>query len=76
MSALNFDLREETAILLTIKPDARGEVDMLLRVGIFKGRDSLEMTLQGRNYQLVPSSIVEAGEDYYWTRFKVKQLKA
>jgi len=34
------------------------------------------MTLQGRNYQLVPSSIVEAGEDYYWTRFKVKQLKA
>jgi len=62
--------------LLTIKPDARGEVDMLLRVGIFKGRDSLEMTLQGRNYQLVPSSIVEAGEDYYWARFKVKQLKA
>jgi hypothetical protein len=49
---------------------------MLLRVGIFKGRDSLEMTLQGRNYQLVPSSIVEAGEDYYWARFKVKQLKA
>jgi hypothetical protein len=76
MSALNFDLREETAILLTIKPDARGEVDMLLRLGIFKGRDSLEMALQGRNYQLVPSSIVEAGEDYYWARFKVKQLKA
>jgi len=24
----------------------------------------------------VPSSIVEAGEDYYWARFKVKQLKA
>jgi len=73
MSALNFDLREETAILLTVKPDARGEVDMLLRVGIFKGRDSLEMTLQERNYQLVPSSIVEAGEDYYWARFKVKK---
>jgi len=73
MSALNFDLREETAILLTVKPDARGEVDMLLRVGIFKGRDSLEMTVQERNYQLVPSSIVEAGEDYYWARFKVKK---
>jgi hypothetical protein len=76
MSALNFDLREETAILLTIKPDAQGEVEMLLRVGIFKGRDSLDMTLQERNYQLVPSSILEAGDDYYWARFKVKQQSA
>jgi hypothetical protein len=76
MSSLNFDLREETAILLTVKPDDRGEVDMLLREGIFNGRDSLEMTLQDRNYRLVPSSIVEAGEDYYWARFKVTQLSA
>ncbi len=74
MSSLNFDLREETAILLTVKPDARGEIDMLLRVGIFKGSDSLEMTLRERNYQLVPSSIIEAGEDYYWARFKVTKL--
>jgi hypothetical protein len=76
MSSLNFDLREETAILLTVKPDARGEVDMLLRAGIFKGSDNLEMTLKERNYQLVPSSIVEAGEDYYWARFKVKKQSA
>ncbi len=76
MSSLNFDLREETAILLTVKPDDRGEVDMLLREGIFNGHDSLEMTLQDRNYRLVPSSIVEAGEDYYWARFKVTQQSA
>ena len=76
MSSLNFDLREETAILLTVKPDDRGEVDMLLREGIFNGRDGLEMTLQDRNYRLVPSSIVEAGEDYYWARFKVTQQRA
>jgi hypothetical protein len=76
MSSLNFDLREETAILLTVKPDARGEIDMLLREGIFNGGDSLEMTLQGRNYQLVPLSIVEAGEDFYWARFKVKKPSA
>jgi len=76
MSSLNFDLREETAILLTVKPDDRGEVDMLLREGIFNGRDGLEMTLQDRNYRLVPSSIVEAGEDYYWARFKVTQQSA
>jgi hypothetical protein len=76
MSSLNFDLREETAILLTVKPDARGEVDMLLREGLFKGRDSLEMTLQKKNYQLVPSRIIEAGEDYYWARFKVTQQSA
>jgi hypothetical protein len=76
MSALNFDLREETAILLTVKPDDKGEVDMLLREGIFNGRDGLEMTLQDRNYRLVPLSIVEAGEDYYWARFKVTQQSA
>jgi hypothetical protein len=76
MSALNFDLREETAILLTVKPDDKGEVDMLLREGIFNGRDGLEMTLQDRNYRLVPSSIIEAGEDYYWARFKVTQQSA
>jgi hypothetical protein len=71
MSALNFDLREEAAILLNIKPDARGEVDLLLREGIFDGRDSLDMTLQRRSYRLVPVRIVEAGEDFRWVRFKV-----
>ena len=76
MSSLNFDLREETAILLSLKPDARGEVDMLLREGIFTGRDSLEMTLQDRNYQLVPLRVVEAGEDFCWARFKVKKQSA
>jgi len=76
MSSLNFDLREETAILLTLKPDARGEVEVLLREGIFNGRDSLEMTLKDRNYQLLPLRIVEAGEDYYWARFKVKKQSA
>jgi hypothetical protein len=76
MSALNFDIREETAILLTIKPDARGEVEVLLREGIFTGRDSLDMTLKDRNYLLVPLRIVEAGEDFYWARFKVKKPSA
>jgi hypothetical protein len=49
---------------------------MLLRGGIFTGRDSLEMTLQDRNYQLVPLRVVEAGEDFCWARFKVKKQSA
>jgi hypothetical protein len=73
MSALNFDLREETAILLTVKPDARGEIEVLLREGIFNNRDSLEMTLQRRNYRLEPLRTLEAGDDFYWARFKVTQ---
>ena len=73
MSALNFDLREETAILLTVKPDARGEVEVLLREGIFNGRDSLEMTLQRRNFRLEPLRTLEAGDDFYWAKFKVTQ---
>lgn len=73
MSSLNFDLREEPAILLNVKPDDQGEVGLLLREGVFNGRDSLEMTLQRRNYRLVPIRIVEAGEDFYWARFKVTE---
>jgi hypothetical protein len=71
MSSLNFDLREETAILLTVKPDARGEIEMLLREGIFNGRDSLEMTVQQKNYRLTPARIIENGDDYCWARFHV-----
>jgi hypothetical protein len=71
MSSLNFDLREEPAILLTVKPDERGEVELLLREGLFTGRDSLEMTLARRGYRIVPVRTIEAGEDFYWTRFKV-----
>jgi len=73
MSSLNFDLREETAILLNVKPDDRGEVEMLLREGIFNGRENLEMTLQRRSYRLVPSRVLETGEDFLWVRFKVTQ---
>ena len=71
MSALNFDLREESAILLTVKPDARGEVELLLREGIFDGRDGLDMTVQRRNCRLVPPRLLESGEDFRWVRFKV-----
>jgi hypothetical protein len=71
MSSLNFDLREETAILLTPKPDARGEVEMLLREGIFNGRDTLDMTVQQKNYRLTPVRIIETGDDYCWARFQV-----
>ncbi|MGH8620510.1 MAG: hypothetical protein ACREUB_02690 [Burkholderiales bacterium] len=71
MTALNFDLREETAILLTVKPDERGEIEMLLREGIFNGRDVLEMTVQRRSYRLVPLRVLETGEDFHWARFKV-----
>jgi len=73
MSSLNFDLREEVAILLNVKPDERGEVGLLLREGLFNGRDILEMTLQRRNYRLEPTRIVESGDDFYWARFKVTE---
>jgi hypothetical protein len=73
MSSLNFDLREETAILLDVKPDDRGEVGMLLRAGLFNGRDDLEMTLQRRGYRLLPTHVLESGEDFCWARFKVTQ---
>jgi len=76
MSSLNFDLSAEPAILLSAAPDAQGEVGVLLRDGVFNGRDSFDLTFRDQNYLLMPSMIVEVGEDFDWAKFKVKQRSA
>ena len=73
---LAFEIVTGMAVFVRTWIPTQGEVDMLLREGIFTGRDSLEMTLQDRNYQLVPLRVVEAGEDFCWARFKVKKQSA
>jgi len=71
MSSLNFDLTTDPAILLSITPDARGEIDVVLRGAAYNGRDSLDMKLRGKNFLLVPSAIIEVGDDFWWAKFKV-----
>lgn len=71
MSSLNFDLKAEEAILLSASPDAQGEIGVLLREGVFNGRDSFDLQFRDQHYTLMPSTIVEVGEDFDWARFKV-----
>ena len=63
----------QPAILLSAAPDKQGEVGVVLREGLFNGRDSLEMTVKDKGYLLMPSSMVEDGEDFDWAKFKVMQ---
>ncbi|HXF65685.1 MAG TPA: hypothetical protein VNK67_03160 [Burkholderiales bacterium] len=63
----------EPAILLSTAPDARGEVGVVMRGGLYNGRDSLEMRVREKSYLLLPSRMVEMGDDFDWARFKVMQ---
>ena len=61
------------AILLSTAPDSQGEVGLVMREGIFNERDSLEMIVRQKSYLLMPSQMVEGGEDFDWAKFKVRQ---
>lgn len=61
----------DTAILLSTSPDSRGEVGVVLREGVYNGRDSLDMTVNNKPYLLMPARLVEGGEDFDWAMFKV-----
>jgi hypothetical protein len=66
----------QPAILLSTSPDAKGEVGVILREGLFNSRDSLDMLVKDKSYLLMPSSVVEDGDDFEWAKFKVMQRSA
>ncbi len=75
-ASLNASREPQAAILLSTAPDKQGEIGVVLREGIFSGRDSLEMMVKEKAYLLIPSSLVEGGEDFDWAKFKVMQRSA
>jgi hypothetical protein len=70
------DREAERAILLPTGPDARGEVAIVMRAGLYNARDGLDMMVSDKAYQLTPVGLVESGEDFDWARFKVTQQGA
>jgi len=76
LSFTNADRDAERAILLPTGPDARGEVGIVMRSGLFSGRDNLDMMVSDKSYRLTPVDLVEGGEDFDWARFKVMQQSA
>ncbi|MCC7485805.1 MAG: hypothetical protein IT529_12570 [Burkholderiales bacterium] len=73
VSGFNAGREPGAAILLSTAPDNRGEVGVVMREGIFNARDSLEMMVRDKSYLLMPSRMVEGGEDFDWAKFKVMQ---
>jgi len=74
-SSFNAGRTPQPAILLSTAPDARGEVGMVMREGIFSVRDPMDMTIGGKSYLLQPVRLVEGGEDFDWAAFRVSQKK-
>ena len=72
-SGFNAGREPGSAILLSTAPDGHGEVGVVMREGIFNARDSLEMMVREKTYLLMPSRMVEGGEDFDWAKFKVMQ---
>ncbi len=59
------------AVLLSSTPDRDGEIALLLKVGSFTPGESLEMKVRSKQYYLMPSKLVEGGEDFDCAKFKV-----
>lgn len=61
------------ALLLSARPDENGEVDVVLEVGAFSSNGRFVVQINDRPYLLVPSQLVEAGDDFDHARFKVRR---
>jgi len=73
MSFTDADRKTEPVILLSTGPDSRGEIGVVMRGGLFNGRDSLDMTVRDKSFQLTPIVLVEGGEDFDWAKFKTQE---
>lgn len=75
VATLSANRQGASAVLLSNKPDKNGVITLLLHVGSFTPKHSLVMRVRDKVYLLLPSELVEEGEDFDWARFKVtKQL--
>ncbi len=73
VSSFNATREGDPAILLSTAPDKNGEIDLMLRGGSYTPSQALDMSVRGKQYHLMPSKLVEGGEDFDWTKFKVMQ---
>ena len=72
LSFTNVDRDSERAILLSTGPDSKGEVGVIMRSGLFNGRDSLDMTVRDKSFRLTPVGLVEGSDDFDWVKFKAQ----
>ena len=73
VSSFNVMREGDPAVLLSTAPDKNGEIALLVRAGSFSPGQTLEMNVRGKQYYLMPSTLVEGGDDFDWAKFKVMQ---
>ena len=73
VSSFNAARGGEPGVLLSTSPDQNGEISLLLREGSFSQRQALDMSVRGKNFYLLPTKLLEGGEDFDLARFKVMQ---
>ena len=59
------------AILLSAAPDKNGEISLLLELGTFTLGQALDMQVGSKRYYLMPTRLVEGGEDFDCACFRI-----
>jgi hypothetical protein len=72
-SSFNAARDGDTAVLLSNYPDKNGEIALLLREGSFTSTQAYDMNVRDRKFYLMPSKLVEGGEEFDHARFRVMQ---
>lgn len=61
----------EHAVLLSMRPDANGEVAIVRAAGRYDSRAGLQMSVRENAYALSPARLIDAGEDFDWASYKI-----
>lgn len=59
------------ALLLNTKPDANGQIGLLLRAGSYLAGKAAHMHVRGKGYEIMPAAVVEEGEDFDWAMCRI-----
>ena len=71
VSSFNATREGDLALLLSIAPDKNGEIALVLRGGSYAPGQVLEMSVRDKQYYMMPSTLVEGGDDFDWATYKL-----
>ncbi len=66
---------QRSALLLSLRPDENGEVEVALEVGGFSGSGRYAVQINGQQLMLLPSRLIEAGDDFDLARYRVRKYE-
>ena len=61
----------DLAVLLSRHPNEHGEITLLLRPDTFTPTQNFEMRIRDANYLLLPSKLIEQGDDFDCAQFAI-----